>query len=1654
VKTRGSIWRNPGKRGRSKLSELTGTKACKRPINSFVPVAVTVIICVVITLSVFLVIRNRELEQNIEEFQRQAEPVAGLINHSINTHMEVLHFLKEFYHGSHQVDRDEFASFLDGTLEQYKGFHAIAWVPRVTDETLEEFKNSALQDGIRDFRLIDSDGTEVVTDSVEGREYFPVYYIEPEDEHTGTLGFDLSTCTDIRSGLLKAGETGREVLIEGFLTGCETAAGPYYMVISPVYTDGDTGIENQAGKDLDGFIIGVISITGLIAGPLEELGFTGIETFIIDGARPDRERIIYPTGADVRTISEAEGHGDSTAAIHVSTSIQAGDRTWTVVTRPSEGFMEANRPFWSWGVLLAGLLITVVLGYYLYHTLNRAVEIEKLVNKRTADIAREINRAILAERDLESRNRDLERSVGERDKAIVQAKEAQQAVLNLLDDANAQAEKFRILSESLEQTTSQLGERTSELETIIESSPMGIFLVDAETKKITKTNTYVVDLTGMEKEGLLGIECATRFPGIDCETCPILHGQQPSYITETEIKRKDGVLIPILKSAVEVVIDGRRQILEVFTDISELKEVQEALRQSEKQHRMIFESVTDGLLVFDPSGKIVESNPAACRMYGYTQEEFKELEKGDITHPDYRHLHSELLSHLGTSESYGGESVDIRKDGTSFNVEILGTTLNFRGQPHLLTVVRDITERKRTEKLLRIQRDVAFVIGSSDKPEVILEKLLSAIVQIDGIDCGSIYFEDKTEEKKCVMVGEGMTCEIARASFEMEPNESSMYMDALSDAVFNRTVDLKGRLRELGKEKGLKFVGVIPVKFENHEAAKLIIASKTLEEIVPEVRNTLEMIAAQIGGAIASAEAEQALRESEAKYRLIIENQSDLLIKLDLQGRFVFVSQSFCEVFGKDEAELIGMDYWSLVYGEDRKITAGIIKEGIENSRHEGRVIHRALTKDGLKWLSWVGRGITDNDGGIVEIVATGRDITAQKLAEGEFEKFKNISDNANSGSVIFDLDGNMTYVNNAFARMHGYTCEELVGQNFSVLHSESQMECMKVLFGKCLKSGNCLGEEVWHTTKDGTAIPTIMNGTTMKDEYGRPVYLSATAIDITELVNARDRLKVVNERLAETNEELERAIERANRFASESALAARAKSEFLANMSHEIRTPLNAVLGMTELVLDTKLDEVQEEYLGIVKSSADTLLNLINDILDLSKIEAGRISLEDTEFSLEILIGEVAKSFSHRIEEKKLKLGTVIDPDMPDALRGDPTRLKQVLINLVGNAVKFTEEGEIGIEVTAISDEGEDVEIEFTISDTGIGIASDKLENIFDDFVQADGSTTRKYGGTGLGLAISKRIVEAMSGEIKADSIEKVGSTFTFTVWFKRSLRSETDVVEESKRVVNSLKSDNRERKMEPDGRRINILVAEDNLVNQKVVVAMLKRLGHGYDIVEDGFKAITALDKMKYDLVLMDVQMPKLDGLEATRAIRLNPKFLDLPIIALTAYAMDQDRAVCLEAGMDDYLAKPIGLEDLAAKIQIWRYGRKEGMGDVAAMEIPEDWEVSQVLDVAGALERIGGDEELLNEVFELYLEDTPKKIAELGEYLRDGYAEGAKRIAHSIKGSSASIGAEGMRGITNEIQHLTRDGDVAGALDKLEEMETEFTRLVEALRKVIPS
>lgn len=639
-------------------------------------------------------------------------------------------------------------------------------------------------------------------------------------------------------------------------------------------------------------------------------------------------------------------------------------------------------------------------------------------------------------------------------------------------------------------------------------------------------------------------------------------------------------------------------------------------------------------------------------------------------------------------------------------------------------------------------------------------------------------------------------------------------------------------------------------------------------------------------------DAEQALRKSEMRYRGLIEAQNNFIVRVNPQGRFTFVNEAFCRFIGRSQAELIGHSFEPLIYPDDLPIPTKVVETLLAGQEQVVTVEHRMRTPARVAWVNWENIAVYDEDGRMTEIQCMGHDITEQRRireALQESEKrlqflFEGIPHIAVQG---YNADRKAIYWNRASEKLYGYSKQEALRRKIEelVIPPDRRSETVEAIRNWVENGVPIPSGEVTKRTRDGEEVAVYTSRLATHNQRGEwEMYV--VDVDLSALKRAERELLTAKEN-----------AERANR----------AKTEFLANMSHELRTPMNGMMGMTQLLLESGASAEQREYLETIMESARELMRIIDELLDISCIEAGEMRLQPVSFNPRETVEKAALLFTTRAGRKGIDFSMAVEESVPQALYGDVGRIRQILINLIGNALKFTRQGRIEIRVRAEEQDGI-CRIFFEVADTGIGIPPEKQPLIFEKFMQVDTSLQREYGGAGLGLSITRRLVELMGGTISVESEVGKGSVFRFDL-----------VLAPSEEIPLPAP------KPPPDKTmlfRANILLVEDNLVNSRVAAAMFKKLGCRVTTSTSGAEAVRQLSLHKhtlFDIIFMDCQMPGIDGFETTRSIRRMAGALrDIPIVAMTARALDEDRRRCLEAGMDDYLAKPVSPDSLIAILQ----------------------------------------------------------------------------------------------------------------------------------------
>lgn len=904
-----------------------------------------------------------------------------------------------------------------------------------------------------------------------------------------------------------------------------------------------------------------------------------------------------------------------------------------------------------------------------------------------------------------------------------------------------------------------------------------------------------------------------------------------------------------------------------------------------------------------------------------------------------------------------------------------------------------------------------------------------------------------------------------------------------------------------------------------------------------------------MAGADPTTSIEAAILRAKREWETIFDSVSDLLILVDSDGIIQRSNKTAVDRLKSTYVDLLGKGINTFLEKPVKEFSARKIPAG------ECRI-------KGIEAVFWLTCTEVKTEDDETKILFALRDTTRQKESErtivDQRQYYESLLEFSPVAIVTLDMDEKIVSCNPAFEQLFGFSAEEAIGKNLDKLISPKDPR-EAADFTKRTKEGNTIHGYGVRYRKDGQTVEVEI--------AGGPVYVRERTVgifciyhNVTDLMQAK--------RNAES--------------------ADKAKSDFLANMSHEIRTPMNGIIGMIELMKDTPLTPEQKDYLNTAKESADALLSLINEVLDFAKIEAGQMTLEKLDFDVRSLVEGVARSLAARAEAKGLEMVCMVNRDVPARIKGDANRLRQVLVNLVGNAIKFTEKGEIVIRAVVDNISESKVQLLFSVSDTGVGISHNDQKHVFERFVQADGSITRRFSGTGLGLAISAQLVKLMGGEIGVQSEPGKGSTFWFTmaggkatVEGTRPLVIPTSlkgipvlVVDDNKtnrliigkivtgfgcqvtevssgsealhelrqglskskpyqlvlmdmqmpemsgeQTLREIKVDRdltktkviiltsmgysgdasrldtmgcsayllkpirqkelfntilavmgQERLPQPQqtGSIITrhalaeserdsncILLAEDNEINQKLALRLLQKVGYSVDVVETGRQAFEAVQKKEYRLVLMDVQMPDVDGFEATKMIRkLSGGVSKVPIVAMTAHVMSGDRDKCIQAGMNDYLSKPLNVEEVITTVKKYVFGPEPEITVDEKTAANSEPEKSQLYDLMTALPRFGDDRKTFYEFLGAFITHLKKSVYELEDAIYRMDATRVSFLAHSIKGASANFEIGQIRDVAQELETRSRSGDLEDANDMLSKIKSVIPLLEKDYRQNLPS
>ncbi len=1239
------------------------------------------------------------------------------------------------------------------------------------------------------------------------------------------------------------------------------------------------------------------------------------------------------------------------------------------------------------------------------------------------------------------------------------------------------------------------------------------------------------------------------------------------------------------KTVVEQAARLEQSLEELRARSQEQAASEEALRHQKTILQSILDSLADGVVVADASGHFLHFNPAAEQILGVG---LTSSTSGEWANRYGLYLPDAVTPYpaqdLPLSRAMRGERVDGAEVLVRHPTRPEGVWVSCNARPLVdrsgvvtggAVVFRDITRRKRAERRLAAQHAVTRVLAEAESLDDAVPKILESICSSVGWEVGAIWRVDawagvlrcidvwqlsggqhadflELTRRTALKPGEGLPGRL------WESGQPIWITDILSDANFPRA--------PVAARSGLRGAFGFPIFFAGEVTGALEFFSREISKPDDDLLRMFGSLGSQIGQFLERKRAEAELRRQRERFELCVRGSGDGIWDWELETNLVYFSPRWKSMLGYAEDEIANRyeEWESRLHPEDRERALSTLQAYLEGEIPAYELEHRLRHKDGsYRWILARGLVVRDPDGRPYRMAGSHTDVTDRRRMEEQLRNeealYHSLVETLPLNIFRKDLDGRFTFGNQRFLDNLGKSLDRVLGKTDYDFFPAATARKYSRDDLRVIRTGQLLEDVEEHYKPDGEKIYVQVLKAPVRDANANVVGVQGIFWDVTARKRAEEELQKAKE-----------AAEAANR----------AKSLFLANMSHEIRTPMNAIIGMTELVLDSPLGVEQRECLETVRKAADHLLTVINDILDFTKIEAGKLDIDQVEFRLRECLDDAVGTLAIRAHQQGLELAIRIPPETPDLLVGDPGRLRQILVNLIGNAIKFTEKGEVVLRVAVEEQSEDEAVLHFEITDTGIGIPPEKLSLIFAPFVQVDGSLTRKRGGTGLGLAISRRLVEMMGGRLRAESQPGRGSRFAFTARFGihkgappvspagdpaklrglavlvvddngtnrfilqeilESWRMRPTVVAggaealevlrqaasqgepfplalidahmpemDGFQLADSIRRDPelkatavvmltsgvqtgdaarrrelglaaclnkpvkqaellktlarvlgeqeaaatpdtaREIPSVPVARPLRILLVEDNPINQNLAVRLLGKQGHEIVLADNGQEALTALEQGTFDLALMDLQMPVMDGLEATAAIRARekerggygPEGRRLPILAMTAFAMAGDREKCFEVGMDGYISKPVRARELFEAID------RISTATEPTNSPPQSTVDSNGIDWSSALEYVAGDEGMLRDLIGIFLTEAPRWMTELRQAIAAGNSGDVKRLAHNLKGSVRIFGAKSAFDSAFSLEQMSRSGNLSGAEEAYAALAQGIDRLTPAL------
>lgn len=1314
-------------------------------------------------------------------------------------------------------------------------------------------------------------------------------------------------------------------------------------------------------------------------------------------------------------------------------------------------------------------------------------------------------------------------------------------------------------------------------ERIIEKMPVGIMLVGND-KKIRMMNDEGSRITGYTESELLGKACNDFVCTAMCNQCPVLDLHQSVDSSEKFVVAKTGKQIPVLKTVIPISINNENLLLEAFTDISANVAAEEAAREQQLTDSLRADIWGIALSTGDEEQMMNRIlNKIKLFLHGETVTYASKQTDSD----DYEVLYETENENVMKSVGLIIPGFIVRM--SPFNEAIIFTEGEI--EPEMKDIIEPMMKKHgfssiMTAHIADADEIIGFLtIGSTDgrkwnETERNMIKEVSKILSIRLRQIRSehmlarserdyksifdnlhdIYF--RTDEAGTVLM-------LSPSVEELTGYRPDEVIGKKASLFYRSDTNRKHMMRKLFRDKYLENYeiemqsknGKVKYMIANAHVNKNTDAECYIEGTFTDITHLKEL--------------EQELRLSQKRQSIHFQNTPLAVIEWDSDMKVLSWNPAAERIFGYSEKEAVGMSIPEIIVPPGSRDAMRKLAEDMMNGRQRHN-INENITKEGkIITCEWYNTALEDDTGHIIGIASAGINITDRIAMQEHIKQLSKAVSQSPVSIVITDTEGTIEYVNPKFIELTGYAAEEIIGKNPSILKGGNKSDKEYSELWDTIKHGNVWKGEFLNRRKDGSLFWESASISPIKDTNGNVTHFIAVKEDISERKRSSEQLETAHRELEIMNKELQKNVDIANQYAIEAEIANSAKSRFLANMSHEIRTPMNGIIGMTDLLLDTELNEEQKEYAKIVQNSSDALLNIINDILDYSKIESGRIELENIQFNMREMLEDMNDIIAIRAQAKGIEYSYFIDKSLPESLHGDPVRLRQILINLLGNAVKFTERGSVEMLIEGVESGKGTTGVRFSVRDTGIGIKRAKLSTIFESFTQADASTTRQFGGTGLGLAISKQLVELMGGKLNVKSIYNEGTVFWFDLQLKTSITGKkADIISKGKTLAKNvlyiddnetnrrlvrdilrkygvsyaeaadgksgleaireafarnerfdavlidmimpqidgmmlaakiheefptedmrlilmtsiafsgknrniedmgfdayinkpIKQDrllevlykettHRKKSMNEDNKKTmnisrKVLVAEDNVTNRKVASMILGKMGHTVKCVENGKLAAEELLTENYDIVLMDLQMPVMDGYEATRSIR--EAGINTPVIAMTADAMKGTAESCIESGMDDYITKPVKPDELKSAILKWTYSSPQPR-TVRNMEQKK----SNDLNIELLKSRVGDNEEFIGELLNVFFDEAAEIWVLLKKNSESGQITETGKYAHKLKGAASSVCAEKVQYAAGLIEKAAKEGNTEGIGESINNLKILLDNVSKIIKEEI--